>query len=249
MASPSNLLKGKTAIITGSNRGIGKAIVERFADNGADIIACARKDSEEFKAYVLQISNKFKVKIDPVYFDLSDEDRIKEAFKFLYKDKIKIDILVNNAGIHHKGLLQMTPLEKIREVFEVNFFGHLKVTQIISRIMMHQHSGSIINIASTSGLESYPGYSAYGSSKAALIYATKVLSQELASYQIRVNAIAPGLTDTNMLEKLDQEAVKSMLSKGGLKVVSSPTEIADMALFLASDLSSGMNGNVLRVER
>lgn len=121
MASPSNLLKGKTAIITGSNRGIGKAIVERFADNGADIIACARKDSEEFKAYVLQISNKFKVKIDPVYFDLSDEDRIKEAFKFLYKDKIKIDILVNNAGIHHKGLLQMTPLEKIREVFEVNF--------------------------------------------------------------------------------------------------------------------------------
>lgn len=115
--------------------------------------------------------------------------------------------------------------------------------------MMHQHSGSIINIASTSGLESYPGYSAYGSSKAALIYATKVLSQELASYQIRVNAIAPGLTDTDMLEQLDQEAVKSMLSKGGLKVVSSPTEIADMALFLASDLSSGMNGNVLRVER
>ena len=143
----------------------------------------------------------------------------------------------------------MTPLEKIREVFEVNFFAQLKTIQVISRIMMHYQIGSIINIASASGIESYPGYSAYGSSKAALIYATKVLSQELASYHIRVNAIAPSLTDTDMLEQLDHEAVETMLREGGLKVVSSPTEIADMALFLASDLSYDISGQVLRVGR
>lgn len=249
MTSPSNLLKGKTAIVTGGNRGIGKAIVEKFAENGADIIACARKESEGFSTFCNLISEKFGGKVDPVFFDLSDEDQIKEAFNFLIKDKIKIDILVNNAGIHHKGLLQMTPLEKIREVFEVNFFAQLKTIQIISRIMMHYQTGSIINIASASGIESYPGYSAYGSSKAALIYATKVLSQELTSYQIRVNAIAPGLTDTDMLEQLDHEAVETMLSEGGLKVVSSPAKIADMALFLASDLSYDISGQVLRVGR
>jgi 3-oxoacyl-[acyl-carrier protein] reductase len=249
MTSPSDILKGKTALITGSNRGIGKAITEKFAENGADILACVRKESVEFLAFIRELSSKHGVIIKTVCFDLSDEIQIKESLSFLIRNKVPIDILVNNAGIHHKGLLQMTPISKIKEVFEVNFFAQLKIIQLISRIMMHRKSGNIINIASASGIESYPGYSAYGTSKAALLYATQVLAKELASYNIRVNAIAPGLTDTDMLKELDQEAVKSMLCDGSVKKVISASEVAGIALFLASDLSSDTNGQIIRLEK
>lgn len=248
MMSYCNLLKGKTALITGSNRGIGKAILEAFAMNGADIIACSRKETNKSKELIDSFTEKYSVKIRPLYFDLANENEIKDALRILIDERCRIDILVNNAGIAHGGFLQMTPISRIKEVFEINFFAQLVIIQTISRLMMRQKSGSIINLASVTALDSYPGYTAYGSSKAALICATKTLSCELAPYNIRINAIAPGLTDTDMANQMEQKARQEIIDNSTMKRMASSGEVANMALFLASDLSSFVNGQVLRVD-
>lgn len=246
--SSSNLLKGKIALITGSNRGIGKAIAETFAQNGADIIACARKDTTEFKELTISLSEKYGISVKPLFFDLCNKDEIKKALLGLLHDKCKIDILVNNAGIAHGGFLQMTPINKIEEVFEINFFSQLLIIQFISKLMIRQKSGSIINMASITGIDSFPGYIAYGSSKAALIHATKTLSCEFAPYNIRINAIAPALTKTDMAELMEQKARDGIIENSAMKRMATPQEVANMALFLASDLSTFVNGQVLRVD-
>jgi 3-oxoacyl-[acyl-carrier protein] reductase len=248
MTLSSKLLDNKTVLITGSNRGIGKIIVETFALNGASVWACARKETSEFKEFINNVSSNYNAPIRALYFDLTNEDEIKAAFKVLVTEKVKIDVLVNNAGIAHGGLLQMTTLNTIREVFEVNFFSQLFIIQYISKLMMRQRSGSIINLASIAGLDGYPGYSAYGSSKAALIYATKTLAKELATYNIRINAIAPGLTETDMALQMDKKAKDTMLNNCAMQRLAEPNEIANTALFLASDLSTFINGQVIRVD-
>jgi 3-oxoacyl-[acyl-carrier protein] reductase len=243
-----NLLTHKTALITGSNRGIGKAIVEIFAMNGASIIACARKESPEFQTFLNNISSKYGVAVRSMYFDLKNEDNIKEAFKKLIAEKCRIDVLVNNAGVAHGGFLQMTNLNTIKDVFEINFFSQLLIIQYVSKLMMKQRNGSIINMASVVGIDSYPGYSAYGSSKAALIYATKTLSRELASYNVRINAIAPGLTETDMALQMEEKAKKILQENSAMKRLAKPEDVANMVLFLASDMSSFINGQVMRVD-
>ncbi|HQN15273.1 MAG TPA: SDR family oxidoreductase [Bacteroidales bacterium] len=248
MIYSSDLLKNKTALITGSNRGIGKAILETFARSGANIVACARKETPEFIEYVKNIAKTYKVNTQTLFFDLTDENEIKESLKKLFNEKCQIDILVNNAGVAHGGFLQMTSLSKIKEIFEINFFSQLLIIQYITKIMLRQKCGSIINIGSVAGMDSYPGYSAYGTSKAALIHATKTLSQEFAPYKIRINAIAPGLTATDMSLQMEEKASKVMISDSAMKRLATPQEIADTALFLASDMSSFINGQVIRVD-
>jgi 3-oxoacyl-[acyl-carrier protein] reductase len=142
----------------------------------------------------------------------------------------------------------MTPISKIKEVFEINFFSQLLIIQYVSKLMMKQKSGSIVNMASIVGLDGYPGYTAYGSSKAALIYATKTLARELAPYNVRINAIAPGLTETDMAMQMEGKAKDKMVNDSAMKRLAKPEEIANMALFLASDLSSFVNGQVMRVD-
>ncbi len=244
----SNLLQNKTVLITGSNRGIGKEIVQLFAQHGAKIIACTRKQNAEFEQFTKEISNQYQSSIEILSFDLTNEAEVKEAFKPILREKRRIDVLINNAGVAHGGFLQMTSISKIREVFEVNFFSQLLVIQQISKIMMHQKFGSIINLASIAGIDSHAGYSAYGSSKAAIIYATKTLSKELALYNIRVNAIAPGLTATEMAEQMEKKAKENLISASASNRLAQPVEIANTALFLASDLSNFVNGQVIRVD-
>lgn len=248
MELSSNLLTNKTALITGCNRGIGKAIVRIFAANGANIFACARIETPDFVSFLDEIRSSYGIEIKPIYFDLTNELQMKETLKCLIIDKIEIDILVNNAGVAHGGLLQMTSISKIREVFEVNFFSQLLIIQQVSKLMMRQKSGSIINLSSVVGIDSHPGYSAYGSSKAAIIYATKTLSKELAPYSIRVNAIAPGLTDTDMAIQMEKKAKENLVTGSAFNRLATSEEIANMALFLASDLSTFVNGQVVRVD-
>ena len=248
MILPSKLLANKTVLITGCNRGIGKTILEIFAMNGANIWACARSESPEFQNFIDDISKKYGISAQALYFDLTNENEIKASLKTLISDKCKIDILINNAGVAHGGFLQMTTLKTIREVFEINFFSQLHIIQIVSKLMMKQKKGCIVNLASVAGLDSYPGYIAYGSSKAALIYATKTLAKEFAPYNIRINAIAPGLTETDMATQMEEKAKGIMVGNSAMKRLAKPDEIANMALFLASDLSSFVNGQVLRVD-
>ena len=243
------LIKGKTAVITGCNRGIGKALLEVFAKNGADVWACVRKPDVDFTEYVEGMVAETGVKIRPVYFDLQDAEQIKEGVKTIRSAKEPIDILVNNAGVMHTALFQMTPIDKMREMFELNLFSQMLLTQQISKIMMRQKSGNIINLSSSAAIEANEGRTAYAASKSALITSTQVLSKELAGCGIRVNAIAPGLTQTDMMvESTPEDILANTLQRISMKRVGRPEEIANTALFLASDLSSYMTGQVLRVD-
>jgi len=243
------LLKNKNTVITGCNRGIGKEIVRVFAENGANIWACVREESGTFSKYINNLEQKHSVKIDPIYFDLENEEQIKAGFKTIKQSKQPVNILVNNAGLIFTALFQMTSMEKLKEMFEINYFSQMLLTQYISRIMMRQKSGSIINISSSAAIEGNEGRTGYASAKAAMITSTKVLAKELAPYNIRVNAVAPGLTQTEMMESsTPEEALNETLNRICMKRVGRPEEIANAALFLASDLSSYITSQTLRVD-
>ncbi len=238
-------LSAKNAIVTGARRGIGRSIVEAFAENGANIWACARKEDAEFESEMMSLAERCNVWIRPIYFDLLDSDAVKNAFKTIQCEKKNVDILVNNAGMPFGGTLQMTPESKLRDVFDVNFFAQVRMMQLVSRLMIRQKSGCIINMASVGGIETGPGYLAYGSSKAALIYATKTISHELGEFGIRVNAVAPGLTKTSMGDYKAEKETEKVLSRSSLHRMAQPAEIANVAVFLASDEASFITGQAL----
>jgi len=242
------LLSGKTAVVTGSNRGIGRAVIETFAEQGAEIIACARAESPEFTESLAALAARTGVTITPVYFDLTDEEQIKAAVRTIIGLKRPIDILVNNAGIATGSLFQMTPMKDLRRLFDVNFFAPLLFSQGISRYMARAKKGSIINIASTAGLLADAGTTAYGASKAALIFATRTMATELGGVNIRVNAIAPSVTKTAMYDQMDEKARTQLVERSALKRPAEVAEIANVALFLASDLSSYVTGQIIRAD-
>ena len=242
------ILKKKIALITGANRGIGLSVLKRFSENGADIIACARSKSEEFEKKISEISKEFKNKITPVYFDLSDDEQIDKGIEKINAISNQIEIMVNNAGINQVSLFQMTPMQKIKEIFEINYFAQLRLTQKIMKIMIKNKKGSIINISSNAAEECDAGRVGYASSKAALIAFTKVLSKELGNFNIRVNAVAPGLTNTSMMEKdISKKIIEEATKRIALKRVAKPEDISDVIIFLGSDLSRYISGEVIFV--
>lgn len=238
----------KNAIVTGAKKGIGYATVLKLAQAGYNIWACARVYDAELEERLGLIAKKNNVWIKPCYFDLSDEKQIKATLKKIISERKNIDVLVNVAGTVFNGSFSMTPVSKIREVFDINYFNQILIMQLVSRTMIRQKFGAIVNVASVSGIEITEGKLAYGSSKAALIYATKAISKELAGYNIRVNAIAPGLTDTDMNKNLSEESITAVLGRSSLKRMAHPEEIANAIEFLVSDKSSFMTGQVLVVD-
>ena len=242
------LLQKRTAIITGCNRGIGKAVMEVFAENGDDIFACVRKESDEYSGVTARLAGKTGVSITPVYFDLAESEQVKAGIKTILSAKKQIDILVNNAGVASGSFFQMTSLKDLKQVFEINFFSQVLFTQGISRYMSRFKTGSIINIASTAGLIGDAGMTSYGSSKAALMFATKTMATELGEMNIRVNAIAPSITKTDMFDQMEEKARNKLIDASSLKRPAEAVEVANVALFLASDLSSFITGQVLRVD-
>ena len=243
------LIQNKTAVITGCNRGIGKKILEVFSANGATIFACVRNVSEEFKTFANEMEKEFNNKIIPIQFDLNDEDQVKKAASNILSSNSPVDILVNNAATIYTALFQMTSIKKLKETFETDFFSQTLFTQYILKSMIKKKSGSILYISSSSALDGNEGRSAYSSAKAAIIAQAKALSREVGMYNIRVNAIAPGLTDTDMMkENTPKEIVNEVASRTSLRRIANPQEIANAALFLSSDLSSYITGQVIRVD-
>ena len=243
------LIQSKTAVITGCNRGIGKKILEVFSANCATIFACVRNVSEEFKTFANEMEKKFNNKIIPIQFDLNDEDQVKKAASNILSSNSPIDILVNNAATIYTALFQMTSIKKLKETFETDFFSQTLFTQYILKSMIKKKGGSILYISSSSALDGNEGRSAYSSAKAAIIAQAKTLSREVGKYNIRVNVIAPGLTDTDMMkENTPKEIVNEVTSRTSLRRIANPQEIANAALFLSSDLSSYITGQVIRVD-
>ncbi len=243
------LLKGKTAVITGSNKGIGLKTLEIFSENGATIFACARNINVEFNDLIKNLENKFKNKIIPIKLDLSNESSIKDACNNILNTKINVDILVNNAATIHTALFQMTSLKKLKEIFEINFFSQTTFTQFILKSMIKNKKGSIVYISSSSAMDGNEGRSAYASTKSAIISQAKVLSRELGPHNIRVNSISPGLTDTDMMkENHKKEKIDEVISRTSLRRVAKATEIANIILLLSSDLTSYITGQNIRVD-
>ena len=230
----------RTVFITGTSRGIGRATAEVFAQNGWRVIAHARNETPNFIKFCSHIS------ATPIYFDMLDTAAMKERVKELKKDKIVIDALINNAGIAHGGLFQMTPVSDIKKVFDVNLFAQMELTQLVLKIMAKENA-AIVNVASVAGVDMRGGNSAYGVSKAAMIAWTKVLQTELRG-KVRVNAVAPGLTETDMAQEMEEKLQALTLSREVISRLAKPEEIAKAIYFLASDEASFITGQILKVD-
>lgn len=241
------MLKEKVALITGSNRGIGKSVVEKFAENGAFVYANAR---EPGSLNFLSDNNYEPGEIIPIYFDVTNRSATRQAFIKIMKERGRLDCLVNNAGILVDTLITMLDRATLKKIYEVNVFAVFEMMSYASRIMSKQKSGSIINIASICGDEGgMRGQTAYSSSKGAVIALTKTAAKELGEFNVRVNSIAPGFIDTDMFRSGPRDIQQHLVNGVYLNHrVGLPCEVADLCVFLASDKSSYINGENIRVD-
>ena len=243
------MLSGKNAIITGARSGIGLATLDLFASRGVNIWAVVHRDDSNFAEHVKKLESLYNVWIRTVHIDLSDSESIKTGIKEIIKERQTVDILVNAAGIVSANrLFSMTSMNDIRNVMEVNFFSILETIQLVSRVMLRQKKGSIINVASIAADCEDTSQLEYSASKAALVCATKKLAREFGANGIRVNAVSPGLTDTKMAQEIEKEAMEKIYTGISLKRLASPCEIANVISFLADDDSSFINGENIKVD-
>ena len=211
------------------------------------IIAIIFRGFLSFVSYDLGL--KYRVNIQIIKLDLSKTSSIPNCVNEIYKTSKNIDVLVNNAGMLFNSLFQMTSEKQLKEIFQVNYFSQIYLTQIVSRGMAKNKKGNIIFISSTSGINGDVGRFAYSSTKAAIINTVKTLSKEFSNYNIRVNSVSPGLTETDlMLSNTKEEVIKSEIEKIPLKRVAKTNEISSVILFLASENSSYVNGQNIIVD-
>lgn len=241
------MLKGKVALVTGGSRGIGKEIALKLAKNGADIAINYRNSSEKAEK-VLEEIKSFGVNAMVIKADISKEEDVKNLIQAIEKELGKVDILVNNAGITKDNLLIRMKEEDWEDVIDVNLKGTFLCTKAVTRAMMKKKYGKIINITSVVGIIGNPGQGNYSASKAGVIGFTKSMAKELGSRGIRVNAVAPGFIDTEMTEVLSEEIRENMLRAIPLMKFGNPKDIANLVVFLASERSDYITGQVINVD-
>ncbi len=241
------LLEGKTIVVTGALRGIGRDTVELCAQLGANVWAGAQYPDEAFETWCATIARQDRW-VRPLYFDLASTDAIKSAIRVIQADRTPVHALVNIAGYTQDALFQMTSLDQLRQVFEVNVFSQIVLSQLIAKFMLKQRHGSIIHVSSVSALDGNVGQLAYSSSKAALIGVTRTMSRELGPQGIRVNAIAPGVIDTAMNRAVPADLLAARVAGTSLARIGRGSEVAGVAAFLASDLSPYVTGQVIRID-
>lgn len=241
------LLMGKTAVITGADGGIGSRIVKMFAENKANIIACVRKSNSRFEKEIMELSSANEITVDIVCFDMGDQDSVKKGIKDIKSLKKPVDVLINNAGVGHLALVPMITMDDMKRVFQINYFSHVQIVQGLYR-SLSKTKGCIVNLASVAGIDGDRGNTIYGASKASMILFTKVLSKEMSPEGVRVNAVAPGLVNTGFADAMGDKAKESMISSSLMHRLASPEEIAKTVLFLASENSSFINGQIIRID-
>ena len=240
------MLENKVCLITGASKGIGKAIVEVFAENNAIIYANARKEGDLDD--ILKVFENTQVEIIPVYFDVTDFDAIKSCILQIKKTHKRLDVLVNNAGMVTYEILGMISFDKFREMLEVNLVAPVFIMQMATKLMLRQSSGSIINITSKVAVEGVKGQLSYSATKGGLNSATLSAAKELSSKNIRVNAVAPGMIGSDRLKNVMESKFKEKLNDIGFGRLGTPEEVAKACLFLASDHSSYMTGQIIEVD-
>lgn len=239
MVLTSKILEGKVAIVTGASRGIGQAVTKELAENGATVYAVSRTvDKNTFNDNL----------IIPVCADITDNEAISTLFRRVFSEQHRLDILVNNAGIMTDALIGMITEKQVNDTFRVNVFAPIFLTQYAAKLMRRHKSGSIINMTSIMGITGNQSQLVYASSKGAIIAMTKSAAKELAMDGIRVNALAPGVISTNLIAGLDDEKIAVYKDKIAMKRFGTSEEVAEAALFLASDHSRYISGQILGID-
>ena len=241
-------LSERVAVITGASRGIGAAIAETFAEQGAHLILSGLHNGQALEEQRAGIVARHGVNVDIVCGDIADPATAAALAKLAFSKYRRLDVWVNNAGVLIDGLIGMVPEQDVQKTLAINVAGVLHGIQAAARLMQRAQSGSIINLASIIGRFGNVGQVAYGASKAGVIGATLSSAKELAPSNIRVNAIAPGFIDTDMVRQLPAAKFDERLRSIGMGRIGTPQDIANAALFLASDLSAYVTGQVLGVD-
>lgn len=242
----SELLKDKVCIVTGSSRGIGKEIALLFASEGAEVVVNGTRtgSADEW----IRESERCK-QLHPYYFDISDPSAIRRNVMEIKKQFGHIDVLVNNAGVEFNELIGMISHKNMEKMFNINVYGMIEMIQAVSRIMArNRNGGSIINISSMVGLRGNSGQLVYSATKGAVIALTKSAAKELASKNIRVNSIAPGLTKTEMMEQADIEKLQGRIGNICMGRIAQPKDVAGGCLLLVSDYAAYISGQILPVD-
>ena len=241
------MLDSKVVLVTGASRGIGKAIALLAAENHAHVIINYNKNEKGAAELVDMIHGKgFSASM--IKADVSSEDEVKDMFSSIKEKHSRIDVLVNNAGLMRNSLLALTSTELFDHTIDVNLKGTFLCTRYASNMMRKQRSGRIINISSIVGLQGYEGQAVYSASKAAVIGFTRSVAKELGRYGITVNAIAPGLIETDLIKDIKPDIREKMLSNISLGRIGTPEDVAKIVLFLSSDLASYVSGSVIAVD-
>jgi 3-oxoacyl-[acyl-carrier protein] reductase len=241
-------LAGRVAFVTGSTRGIGWHTARTLAAHGATVIVNSREDAEAAKARAAELTATYGVPADALACDAADPDRVREAYRQIFGTHRRLDILVNNAGILEDALIGMIPDDMVERVLRVNAFGPLYHLQAAARLMRRNGGGAIVNLTSIIGTHGNTGQVVYGSAKAATVGLTLSAAKELAPHGIRVNAVAPGLIDTDMTRGLPPERHRELLDGIGMGRVGTPDDVANVVLFLVCDLAAYVTGQVLGVD-
>jgi 3-oxoacyl-[acyl-carrier protein] reductase len=242
------LLQDRIALVTGASRGIGLASAKLFAQEGAHVFISGRSLEKIIEVQATLRSCVPGAQVSALLLDVTEPDSVRDAFQSLFKQTKRLDILVSNAGVLDDALIGMVSPTQINQVFSANTFGVLYCAQYASRLMARNRCGSIINLASIIGSNGNVGQAVYAGSKAAVIGITKSLAKELAPQNIRVNAIAPGFIDTDMARSISPEKFAERVSSVKMGRIGTPEEVAKVALFLASDLSSYVTGQIIGVD-
>jgi 3-oxoacyl-[acyl-carrier protein] reductase len=234
-------------LVTGSGKGLGKATVEVFVKAGAIVYANDIEDGS-LDDFAHKTNRGKQTRVIPLYFDVADSHKCKDAITRIGREQSRLDVLVNNAGVMKDALIGAVTRPLINRTFDVNVFATMELLQLAAKLMMRNDSGSIINMSSIVGITGNPGQLVYSATKGAIISLTKTAAKELAPRNIRVNAIAPGMIDTDMMRSIGEKHLAIHISNIPMGRLGRPEEIANVCLFLASDMSSYVTGHVLVVD-